>query len=328
MFRQDKAQRIIRSDKAEELLEKGWCKADLHVHTSCSYDVPPGKRTIPKNLMRKAINDGMDFVTFTDHDTVRAYDIAGWDREKLTTGVEISIKDMENVGHTVHINAFDFDKSHYMEIETLLQKEQNIYNLLDYLKSNDILHMYNHPFWFKPGEKPNIFAVSELAKHFPVIEYNMQDLKQKNFFSMVLAQRYRKGMAVTTDSHTGRIGRVHTLANGDNFREYFRNIEKGRSYMVIDEPIWLHISRELNSWIELVFNMESETSKDTDYSTGLKTLDKVISLVGKERLGKHPRVNNTTMYLAQQISGSGLPVFLYMLSKQPQVSRIGQIING
>ena len=62
-------------------------------------------------------------------------------------------------------------------------------------------------------------AVPELAKHFPVIEYNMQDLKQKNFFSMILAQRFKKGMAVTTDSHTGRIGRVHTLAKGDTFRD-------------------------------------------------------------------------------------------------------------
>lgn len=219
-------QRIIPSGKAEELLENGWLKADLHVHTSCSYDVPNSKCTKPHNLMDKALAEGLDFVTFTDHDTVKAYDIMGWNRDKLTTGVEISITDMDNVGHTVHINAFEFTKSQYAEMEPIVNRGQNIYDLIDYMRDNDIPYTYNHPFWFKPGEKPNILAVTELAKHFPVIEYNMQDLTQKNFFSMVLAQRYKKGMAVTTDSHTGRIGRVYTVAKGDTFREYFRNIEK------------------------------------------------------------------------------------------------------
>ncbi|WP_094228639.1 PHP domain-containing protein [Methanolobus psychrotolerans] len=330
MFRnRDNAkQKIIQSDKASELLENGWCKADLHVHTSCSYDVPKSKFTYPKNLLKKANLDGLDFVTFTDHDTVSAYDIMGWNIDKLIPGVELSITDMQNVGHTVHINAFEFDKSQYAEIELIVQKEKNIYDLIDYFKSNDIPHIYNHPFWFKPGEKPNIFAVTELAKHFPVIEYNMQDLHKKNLFSMMLAQRYRKGMAVTTDSHTGRIGRVYTVAKGDTFREYFRNIEKGRSYMMIDEPIWKHITQELNAWIELVFNMENGTSEETRYSTGVNTFDKIVSLVGKDRLGKHSLMNMTTLYLAQHISGSGLPVFLYMLSKQPQVSRINRIIKS
>ncbi|MEZ5334806.1 MAG: PHP domain-containing protein [Methanolobus sp.] len=321
-------QRIIPSGKAEELLENGWRKADLHVHTSCSYDVPASMFTKPQNLMRKALADGLDFVTFTDHDTVKAYDIMGWNREDLTTGVELSITDTENVGHTVHINAFDFTKGQYAEIELIVSKEQNIYSLIDYLKGNDIPYTYNHPFWFKPGEKPNIRAVTELVKHFPVIEYNMQDLSQKNFFTMVLAQRYKKGMAVTTDSHTGRIGRVYTVAEGDTFREYFKNIERGRSYMMIDEPIWKHISHELHAWVELIFNMEKRMPYEGDYSTGVEVFDRVVNLVGGENRTKHPHIYNMTMYAAQQFFGSGLPFLLYRISKQPQVSRIGRVVNS
>ncbi|SFM91042.1 PHP domain-containing protein [Methanolobus profundi] len=324
----NKRQKILPSEKAAELLEKGWSKADLHVHTSCSYDVPASKLTKPSNLMKKAMDDGLDHVTFTDHDTMKAYDIMGWERERLTPGVEISITDMKNVGHTVHINAFDLDKGQYAEIEPIVQKEQDIYTLLDYLRSNDILHMYNHPFWFKPGEKPNIFAVPELAKEFPVIEYNMQDLTQKNFFAMMLAQRYRKGMAVTTDSHTGRIGRVYTVARGDTFREYFRNIEKGRSFMMIDEPIWKHISHELNAWVELIFNMETRMPYEGDYSTGVEAFDRVVNLVGRENMEKHPHMTNMTRHLAHHFFSSGLPFLLYRLSKQPQVSRIGRIVNN
>ena len=330
MFRKldNTKQKIISSDKAAEFLEDGWCKADLHVHTSCSYDVPANKCTNPQDLMKKAISDGLDFVTFTDHDTVKAYDLMGWNRERLTPGVELSITDMENVGHTVHINAFEFDKEQYADMELIVQNERDIYSLLDYFKSNDILHVYNHPFWFKPGEKPNIYSVTELSKHFPVIEYNMQDLKQKNFFSMILAQRYRKGMAVTTDSHTGRIGRVYTLAQGDTFREYFRNIEKGRSYMMINEPIWKHISHELNAWVELIFNMENRMPYEGDYSTGVEAFDRVVNLIVADNMEKHPHITNMTMHLAQQFFGSGLPFLLYKILKQPQVSRIGRIVNS
>jgi hypothetical protein len=321
-------QKIIASDRATELLENGFCKADLHVHTSCSYDVPASYLTKPENLFQKGLSDGLNFVTFTDHDTAKAYDRMGWNREYLTPGVELSITDMENVGHTVHINAFEFDKGQYAEMETIVQKKQDVYMLLDYFNDNDILNMYNHPFWFKPGEKPNLMAVPELAKNFPVIEYNMQDLKQKNFFSMVLAQRFRKGMAVTTDSHTGRMGRVYTVAEGDTFREYFKNIEKGKSYMMIDEPIWKHISHELNAWIELIFNMEKRMPHEGDYSTGVEVVDRAVSLVCGENRDKHPHICNMTMHLAQQFFGSGLPFLLYRISKQPQVSRIGRVVNS
>ncbi len=69
-------------------MEKGWKRADLHVHTTCSFDVLPAKDLNPPlSLYEKSLEIGMDFVTFTDHDTVEAYEILGWDREKLTPGL-------------------------------------------------------------------------------------------------------------------------------------------------------------------------------------------------------------------------------------------------
>lgn len=64
---------------------------DLHVHSSCSYDVPPVQTMHPAVLFEKAKSQGLDYVTFTDHDTIKAYDLLGWDREGLVPGVEISI---------------------------------------------------------------------------------------------------------------------------------------------------------------------------------------------------------------------------------------------
>lgn len=320
--------KIISSDKAAELLGDGWRKADLHVHTCCSYDVPPTESMRPESLLYKGMDRGLDFVTFTDHDTVRAYDILGWKREDLTPGVELSISDPINIGHTVHINVFGFDRQQYLEFDNLARKECNIYSVIDYLRSNDLPYMYNHPFWFQVGDRPNIFAIPELARHFPVIEYNMQDLKQKNLFAMVLAQRYGKGMAVTTDSHTGGIGNVYTIAQGDTFYEYFSNIRKGRSCMVVDQPIWKHITGELNAWIELIFSMRKDIREEMGFTTGMGAFDRLVSIMESDILERSPLVNNVAKDLIKHVSGSGLPVLLYMISKQPQVSKIGRMING
>lgn len=320
--------RIINSEKAAGLLEDGWCKADLHVHTCCSHDVPPAWQTHPAHLFEKAKNTGLDFVTFTDHDTVKAYDLLGWDRENLVPGVEISIKDTENVGHTVHVNTYTFDREQFLQMEHLARQEKNIYSLIDYLRDNDLPHTYNHPFWFKFGEKPNMFAVPELVKQFPVIEYNAQDLKQKNFFSMMLAQRYNKGMVVTTDSHAGGIGKVYTVAEGDTFEEYFRNIIKGRSYMVTEEPSWKHFASEVGGLMELVFSIDKEIWDEIGFSTGVGSFDKILRALALDTSRKSTGLNKATSGLARQISGSRLPVLLHMLTKRSQVTRIERIVNA
>lgn len=317
--------KVLSSEKAVELMGDGWQKADLHVHTSCSYDVPKGSIVHPKTLYEKAMSKNMNYVTFTDHDTVEAFDMLGWKKEKLIPGVELSVTDMSNVGHTVHINVFELDMAQFKDMRHIATNQQDIFILLDFLNDNDLLYMYNHPFWFSVGEKPNLLAVPELAKHFPVIEYNMQDLKQKNLFAMALAHQLGKGMAVTTDSHTGGIGAVYTMAKGDDFREYFNNISKGNYYLIMDQPIWKHITQELSAWVELVFNMDRQTGKE--FSTGVSVLDKAVRLVSSEALAGHPNVNRFTMRSIQKLSTSGLPFFLYLLSKRSQISEIENIMR-
>lgn len=98
--------------------------------------------------------------------------------------------------------------------------------------------------------------------------------------------------------------------------------------MMIDEPIWKHISHEMRAWVELIFNMEIRMSDEGGYSTGVETFDKVVNLVVGDNRNKHPHISNATMHLAQQFFGSGLPFLLYRISKQPQVSRIGRVVNS
>jgi hypothetical protein len=60
--------------------------------------------------------------------------------------------------------------------------------------------------------------VPELIKQFHVIEYNMQDLMEKNLIIMTLARKYGKRVVATTDSHTGGMGAVYTIAKGETFK--------------------------------------------------------------------------------------------------------------
>ena len=39
--------------------------------------------------------------------------------------------------------------------------------------------MYNHPFWFAIGDRPNLWTIPELIKQFPVVEYKIQNVMEK-----------------------------------------------------------------------------------------------------------------------------------------------------
>ena len=317
----------VSSELAETLLLEGWKKVDLHVHSSCSYDVPPAQAMHPAVLFEKAKSKGLDFVTFTDHDTVEAYDLLGWDKEGLVPGVEISIKDPENVRHTIHVNVFELDPEEFGELEAIANQEHDFKSFIRYLRAHNLPHVYNHPFWFAPGDRPNLRPVPELIKQFPVVEYNMQDLTEKNLITAALARKYGKGLAATTDSHTGGMGAVYTLAKGDSFREYFDNIKNGRSYIVVEGGALRHLTKELNAWVELVFSMDRNAREEKSFTTNVRTFDRLIALFANERIRKFPRVNSLTMSFFQNFSRSGLPAYMYMRSEKPLVSRIEKIVN-
>jgi predicted metal-dependent phosphoesterase TrpH len=320
--------KIVNIETAKTLLQEGWKKMDLHVHSSCSYDVPPAQTMHPAVLFEKARLQGLDFVTFTDHDTVKAYDLLGWDREGLVPGVEIAIKDPERTGHTLHVNVFELDYEEFRDLEAIASQEHDFKSFIRYLRTHDLPYMYNHPFWFATGDQPNLWAIPELIKQFSVVEYNIQDLTEKNLITEALAMKYGKGLAATTDSHTGGMGSVYTLAKGENFKEFFENIEKGNSYIVVEGGTKKHLTKELSSWIELVFSMDRRLREDVNFTTNVWSFDRMIGLFANERIREFPRINSLAMKLFQNFSRSGLPAYMYMRTEKPLVSRMEKIMNA
>jgi predicted metal-dependent phosphoesterase TrpH len=223
---------VLSIDEAEELKLQGWLAADLHVHTFCSYDVLPAKPLHPEALYYKAKLAGMNYITFTDHDTMQAYDLLDWEREGLVSGVEIKVNDPEMVGHTIHVNVFDLGLDQFLDLGEIAEMG-DLRGFLAYLKRYDLPFVYNHPHWFEPGEMPNFSAIPRLAKLFPVLEYNMRRNEHDNELVMELASKYNRGLVASTDTHLGTVGKIYTLSRGETFREFFRNIQKGNSYIVV-----------------------------------------------------------------------------------------------
>lgn len=304
---------VVSEEVAKALEEEGWRSADLHLHTLFSYDVLPVPSLHPEALYRKAIDMGMGYVTFTDHDTMRAHKVLG-ERVGLVSGVEMKIRDLDLVGHTIHINVYDLDDEEFRELAEIAKVDADLRAFVGCLERRGLPFIYNHPFWFEPGERPNLRAIPEVVKLFPVVEHNMHRVEMKNrlAMAMAMARRYGKGLVAASDSHSGTVGKVRTLAEGETFREYFGNIAAGRSRIVANDLTVQDLIDELNGWIELIFNSEGARLDVSNFSTGFSHLDRLVRALASERLRRRPRAYRTLERLTRRISNTGIPASIYL----------------
>ncbi len=321
--------RIITRDKATRLMEEGWHAADLHVHTFYSYDVVPTREVDPLVLYERARARGMSFICFTDHDTMDAYDRVGWTREDLVTGVEVKILDRKKVGHTVHLNIYMLNRKQFAEIEKIARTSGDIDRLVEYLKKENLPFVFNHPFWHEPGEKLNAAAVAELAGMFPVLEYNLGRIRKLNRLVLELAVSKNKGVAAGTDSHTGDIGRIFTVARGNNFREFYESIKKGSAWLVTEDLTYNRIKNEIRNRLEMLLNsgdwvMSKEGLK---METGNALADAVIETLSRGREEALAFRQEAVKFMARMVSRTGLPARLYLRKQNLLATRIRQELN-
>jgi len=313
MMCKDGGLKILSHEQAEIYRKQGWQAADLHVHTLCSPDVISDRSMHPEALYHRAREMGMDFVTFTDHDTMRAYDLLSGELEGLVTGVEMRIKDLDLAGHTIHINVYDLSGEQFLELEEI-SEIGDLRSFINYLVKNNLPYIYNHPLWFEHKERPNLAAIPDLVRLFPVLEYNMHRVHRKNEITMALARRYKKGLAASTDSHAGNLGKVYTLSHGGCFREFFENICNGSSYIVVKDLTKQEIMREMNRWIELIFSRDI-LGETKEYSSGVGYLDKIVNILSGETIKSFPWICKAAQRASHKISNSGLPASLYLRSE-------------
>jgi predicted metal-dependent phosphoesterase TrpH len=322
----DAATRMIPSEKAEALREDDWMAADLHVHTLFSSDVIPVSSLRPMRLFKKAREKRMNFVTFTDHDTMAAYHSISPRLEGLVRGVEIKIKDMENVGHTIHINVYELDDGQFQELENIAV-QGDLHSFLDFLKSEKLPFVYNHPLWFEAGEKPNLAVIPDIVRLFPVLEYNMHRIRRKNEIIMELARRYEKGLIASTDTHSGMIGHAYTLSKGNDFKEFYNNICQGNSYIVVKDLTKQYLIQEMNTWLDMM-SRQDMILKNKKICTGMKYLDKFIAIMSSQKFRDFPRMYRAALAGVHKAANSGVPAALYIQREHSSAFEMEKILGS
>lgn len=233
-------------------------KADLHLHSSYSYDVLNLPQLSPRALYEKAIRKGMGFFTLTDHDTMKG--IVALERElevefgdrlpiPLIRGIEIKVCDPA-VGHTVHVNVLGLDLH---QMGQLARRRKCLDDFLAYCREHDLYHAYNHPFWFEKGQRATLDTVTRLIERFPIVELNAGRIPQLNHRTAALARRFGKQLVATSDSHTGRVGRAYTMAPGTTPAEFLHHLRTGVSVCVPQNASFAEFMDEVKSTIDLVF---------------------------------------------------------------------------
>jgi predicted metal-dependent phosphoesterase TrpH len=238
--------------------ERTYKKADFHLHSHFSYDVLNLPAFSPRTLYETAVRRGMGFFALTDHDTLLGYKAL---RKELTAeygddppipliaGIELTVRD-ETVGHTIHVNVLGLDEAQMLE---LARRRKDLHRFLAFCRSEDLYHIYNHPFWFKPGELGRRSTVEGLIPEFPLIEINAARIPQLNARTLRLARKFGKEVVATSDSHTGNVGRAYTMAPGDTPAEFLSNLRKGVSLATPAHATFAAFTQEVVDTIELVF---------------------------------------------------------------------------
>ncbi len=208
---------------------------DLHVHTNASIDTIswPVTRNVRPLLdavasYELAKSRGMEYVTFTDHDTIegaRELELELGNLPKdFFTSVEISSKN-PYTGHSVHVNAFDITPDQHQRTQEL---RNDLVALTKYLVREGVLYAWNHPVWDEKGVPPSQTDLERLLPLFPAVEVrNGTRREHLNAVAEALAISGMKARTAGSDSHTDGIGTTWTEAPGATLKEYLENVRAG-----------------------------------------------------------------------------------------------------
>lgn len=212
-------------------------KADLHLHSNISHDVPDVAGLAPRALFEKALGHPdparrMDYFTLTDHDTMDGYrklirELPEADRRLVIPGVEHTLRDPD-IGFSIHVNLYQLDPDTYAGLR---QEVVSLDDLLWFCREHGIYAQYNHPTWFEHAEVRrglvDFGKVPYIADCFDVLELNGGRPRRLNEMTENLARTRGKVLTANSDSHSGDVGAAYNLASGETVAAFMQNVWAG-----------------------------------------------------------------------------------------------------
>ncbi len=215
-------------------------RADLHLHTEASvfkYFRAANTRDSyndPEETYRLAKARGMDFVTFTDHETVDGC-LRFLDRHPDLGDFFVS-EEVETffpkTGHRIHVNVFDLTLAQH---NVITRKRRNIFDLVEYLRGENLLFSANHLFQsYRMRQAPEDFVTTMLTL-FDVFEVKNGSMAYQHNALVAdllnVAKQKRGSLALVggSDAHTyPPIASAFTLAPGTTWKEFLGAVRRGR----------------------------------------------------------------------------------------------------
>jgi predicted metal-dependent phosphoesterase TrpH len=214
-------------------------RADLHLHTNASmfkYFKAGNTRDSyndPDETYRLAKSRGMDFVTFTDHDTVDGclkFQDRHLDYADFFVSAEIETF-FPRTGHRIHVNVFDLSLPQWKVVD---RKRRNIFDLVEYLRSESLLYSANHLFQsYRMRQTPEDFFTTmlELFDVFEVKNGSMAYQHNALVEDLLTAAKEKRGSLALiggSDAHTyPPVASVFTMAPGATWREFLSSVRAG-----------------------------------------------------------------------------------------------------
>ena len=320
--------KLILPGQVDEYRGKGYNVVDFHLHSSASYDVFNKKSLYPRVLRERMLKQGWDYVTFTDHDTIDAYD--GLDLEGVIKGVEVTIKPRIFPGyehpHTMHVNVYALSDEQFAEIDAIA-KQGDFFGLIDYLKNEELPYQLNHPFISGYYEEPEWHHMPEIVQYFDVLEItNTRRSRLHNESAGRLADAFGLGWTEGSDNHIG-LPVKGTLVRGADFGEMWDRIKAGDVLTVPEHMDYRTMKQTVQAYASIVFNMTPEELENFSFrfkSEDSKT-DRFIDYVMTERAAGSRLFNGVPGKIVENVLSNLGPLFTYMTYVRKQ-NRIGKEI--
>lgn len=215
-------------------------RCDLHLHTR--YSAWKHLRAIrardsysdPVAVYERALAAGMDYVAFTDHDSIEGALCLLSARPEAAPRVIIG-EEVEtwfpDTGQWIHVNVFGLDEAAHREIQRL---RPNVYELVGWLRRRGLLHVLNHPFQsyrFQKRPRAYVEEILGLFDHFEIGNGTMPPGHREAGEAML---RYagellgRKTGVAGSDAHVvERAGSSWTAAPGETPQAWIASVARG-----------------------------------------------------------------------------------------------------
>ncbi len=306
------------------------CKADLHVHSCRSWDVPDFDRYMPRALFEAALGHPdpgrrMDYFALTDHNTMAGFEelrrsLSAGDRRLLIPAVEHNLRD-PGIGFSIHVNLYQLTPDQYAEIQ---ERVVTLADMRDYCRARGILTQYNHPTWWEREELKNgqvtLEKVRDAAAYFDVLELNAGRTVVLNRVTANLARDMGKYLTCNSDTHSGDVGKACNEAPGDTVGDFLAAIWSGRGRPVRDNMTNRALLTMVHSVIDELFNHRHGVRiKDTAMDSGNPRIERLTQrVIGSDLVMRCALVREPLRLLLKQVAR---PVVYNLMAHERRLER-------